>query len=279
MNKGWIKMHRSICGHWVFQNDKFFKWWFIVLIESNHKDADFLCGYDVYKIKRGQSCKSLRKWAELFNSNTKQVTKFFDLLEKEGMIKRETIGKMKQSTTLITIENYDSYQGGNETQPTTQVTTQPTTQVTTQVKHNRDTNNNDNNNKELKELEKEKEFFQDLEQPIDNELSLKMEKASDFIKKYFDYSNENEIKSFLSVLNKENKLSEFGKQTNEYLRYLKLSNTDLKFRKSFKTWMIDWEDENWTSKINNLESVKTELTPTQLENKKKERLLRESITF
>jgi len=136
--QGWIKIHRTIVDHWVFQNEKFFKWWFIMLVEVNHKESEFLIGYNVHKIKRGQSCKSLRKWAELFNSNTKQVTKFFDLLEKEDMISRKTIGKMKQSTTLINIINYNDYQGGDETQTTTQVTTQEKHKLL----HNRDTNKN-----------------------------------------------------------------------------------------------------------------------------------------
>ena len=121
---GWIKLNRSIKHHWLFQNDKFFKQWVLMLLEVNHTDKDFLIGYEIHKIKRGQSAKSLRSWAELFNCNVKQVIKFFELLEKDKMISKEIIGKGKQSTTLINITNYAQYQGGFETQEGTQEGTQ-----------------------------------------------------------------------------------------------------------------------------------------------------------
>lgn len=121
---GWIKLNRSIKHHWLFQNDKFFKQWILMLLEVNHTDKDFLIGYDIHKIKRGQSAKSLRSWAELFNCNVKQVIKFFELLEKDKMISKKIIGKGKQSTTLINITNYTQYQGGFETQEGTKEGTQ-----------------------------------------------------------------------------------------------------------------------------------------------------------
>jgi len=121
---GWIKLHRSLKNHWIFDNDKFFKWWVLMLFEVNHKDTKFNLGYKLYDIKRGQSTKSLRNWSNIFGCGTKQVTNFFDLLEKDGMITRKTIGKGKHSTTLINIEHYKQYQGDRETQATTLETTQ-----------------------------------------------------------------------------------------------------------------------------------------------------------
>jgi len=143
---GWIKLHRSIKNHWLFNNDKFFKWWVILLIEVNHKDNKIQLGYNLHEIKRGQSAKSLRSWAKLFNSEVKQVVKFFDLLESDNMIKREILGKGKQSTTLINIENYSTYQGSSETQETTQRTTrEPRNEP-----RERGTNNNDNKDNNVK---------------------------------------------------------------------------------------------------------------------------------
>ena len=131
---GWIKVYRSIKNHWIFENEKFLKWWFILLFEVNHKDSKMNLGYELHDIKKGESANSLRTWATLFNTNTKSVTRFFNLLEKDNMINRKTIGKGKQSTTLVTVTNYSSYQIQNETQDTTQ--------KTTQGKRKRDTNKN-----------------------------------------------------------------------------------------------------------------------------------------
>jgi len=158
MSKGWIKIERSIKDHWLFQNDKFFKWWILMLIEVNHKDNECLIGYSLHKVKRGQSLKSLRTWATIFNCGTKQVINFFQLLETDKMITKKTVGKGKHSTTLINIDNYGQYQGGEETQGTTKETTQGTTQGkqkgnTTGIQlknvNNEENDKNEKNDKEL----------------------------------------------------------------------------------------------------------------------------------
>src|SRR5690554_1084661 len=104
-----IAIYRSIRNHWIFQSDKHFKWWIIMLMEANHQSNKMALGYKLYEIQKGQSSNSLRTWSNLFKTGTKQVTNFFDLLESDKMITRKIIGKGKQSTTLITIENYSNY--------------------------------------------------------------------------------------------------------------------------------------------------------------------------
>ena len=131
---GWIKIHRKLKDHWIWSDPIKFQWWLIMLLEVNHKSNKINLGFTIFEIKRGQSAKSLRTWADLFNSNTKTVAMFFSMLESDRMITKEIIGKGKQSTTLINISNYDSYQGAEETQETTL--------KTTQEKRERDTNKN-----------------------------------------------------------------------------------------------------------------------------------------
>lgn len=184
---GWIKLHRSIKNHWLFNNDKFFKWWVILLIEVNHKDNKIQLGYNLHEIKRGQSAKSLRSWAKLFNSEVKQVVKFFDLLESDNMIKREILGKGKQSTTLINIENYSTYQGSSETQETTQRTTrEPRNEP-----RERGTNNNDNKEKNEKEIFIKEEIWLKFQSWIkDNQLN-KDKVYAQFDKAWFYYEDLN----------------------------------------------------------------------------------------
>jgi len=192
---GWIRIHRSIKSHWLFQNDKFFKWWVLILIEVNHSSNKITLGYNLHEIKRGESAKSLRTWAKLFNSDVKQVVKFFDLLEKDEMIIRKTIGKGKQSTTLVNIINYDTYQSNNETQEHTK---EPT-QGKRNDPHEGGTNNN---------VKKEKEeYWADLQTWIEKEKLNKDKVYSQFDKAWFYYEelgwknkNGKEVKNVLMTI-------------------------------------------------------------------------------
>jgi hypothetical protein len=113
---GWIKLSRCISEHWIFQDALKFKWWVLIILNVNYKESKFLLGSKVYDIKRGSSTNSLRKWALILNTGVKSVNSYFELLEKEGMITKQIIGKGKQSTTLINITNYTKYQSLEETQ-------------------------------------------------------------------------------------------------------------------------------------------------------------------
>lgn len=117
---GWIKIHRQILDHWLLQDDKRFKWWTIMIFEANYKSNKMILGNSLFIVDKGQCALSIRSWAIKFKTGTKSVESFFKLLEKDKMISRKIIGKGKQSTTLITIENYSKYQLLEETQGTTQ---------------------------------------------------------------------------------------------------------------------------------------------------------------
>jgi hypothetical protein len=110
-SKGFIKIERKLSEHWIFQDAEKLKWWLILLLEVNYLPGKVMIGNNLIQIDKGQSAKSLRSWAKILNTGTKSVVSFFDLLESDKMLKRETVGKGKQSTTLITIENYEHYQG------------------------------------------------------------------------------------------------------------------------------------------------------------------------
>lgn len=137
---GWISLYRSIKNHWIFENDKYFKWWVIILFEVNHDPKKFQRGYEVFTIESGQSTNSLRTWANLLNTTPKTVSNFFKLLEKDNMLKREKIGKGKQSLTLVTVENYKQYQKRSK-----QELPQEVNKEETKGKQTLPTNNNDNN--------------------------------------------------------------------------------------------------------------------------------------
>jgi hypothetical protein len=136
---GWIKIDRTIADHWLWSDEKKLKWWLTLLMEVNYTDSKMSLGYKVYRINKGQSSYSIRTWANIFKTGTKSVTKFFQMLEVDGLITKETIGKGKQSTTLLTVCNYDSYEPigyALETQGDTQGSTLEQTQEGTLEAHN-----------------------------------------------------------------------------------------------------------------------------------------------
>lgn len=150
---GWVSIYRSIKNHWIFDNDKYFKWWVIMLFEVNHKDRKFTRYYNIYDIKRGQSCNSLRTWAELFKTTPKTVSKFFDMLEKDKMIYSEKIGKGKQALTLVTIANYIDYQNKSKQDLPQEVNTEETRSKQDLPTNNNANNYNNGNNVNKKEID------------------------------------------------------------------------------------------------------------------------------
>lgn len=128
MSIGWIKLHREIQEHWIFTDPIKFKWWVQILMKVNHKEGEILLGNSVLKIQKGQSACSLRTWSLTLNCSVKSVISFFELLKSHNMIESKTIGKGKQSTTIITVSNYATYQTDKETLDNTQSTTLSSTQ-------------------------------------------------------------------------------------------------------------------------------------------------------
>lgn len=106
---GWIKLHRSIEEHWIYQEKRVFskyEAWIDMILNVNYSDNKVFIKGKLYTIKRGESVKSLETWANRWNWDKSQVRRFFKLLENDSMIKTKSDSK----TTQITICNYDSYQ-------------------------------------------------------------------------------------------------------------------------------------------------------------------------
>lgn len=221
MNIGWIKLHREIQEHWIFQDPIKFKYWVQILMKVNHKQGEIILGNKVFIIEKGQSACSLRTWALTFNCSVKTVNSFFELLKNNGMIEVETIGKGKQSTTLVTVSNYTTYQAIEETQSNTQSNTQDTTQGKrkgnakgTQYKNVE----NDKNEKEIKIIEQFELFWDLYGKKTDKEKTLKK----------FKLLSDAERTELLS------KVESYVKSTPE-----------VKFRKNPLTWLNGkcWKDE------------------------------------
>lgn len=115
MANGWIKLHRKIKDSDLYpKNREFTKYeaWLDLLMIANHNDKNVVVGNDVMFCKRGQSVRSIESYQKQWNWTRQQVRCFFDLLVRLEMITKETTSK----TTILTICNYDTYQGEQPTE-------------------------------------------------------------------------------------------------------------------------------------------------------------------
>lgn len=103
---GWIKIHRDIATHWIFQDAEKFKWWIDLLLMASFEDNKALVGDRLIEVKRGQQIISLSFLSKRWGKAKGTILKFLELLESEQMIDRCTDRKV----TILTICNYDSYQ-------------------------------------------------------------------------------------------------------------------------------------------------------------------------
>ena len=108
---GWIKIYRELADHWLAQDLQKLGWWTILLLRVNHEDKKVLSGNQLIELKRGQIVASLSYLAELWKTSKRTAERFLELLEKEEMVRRCT----RQKVTILTICNYESYQGGDTT--------------------------------------------------------------------------------------------------------------------------------------------------------------------
>lgn len=142
---GWIRLHRQLQDCFLWNGERFSKGqaWVDLLLLANHKDKEILFGGEKITIKRGQHLTSSVRLAEKWKWDRKTVTAFLKLLEKENMIVRLADNKK----TLITIKNYELYQGFEE-----EDVQRNSHQYVQQLDNTVDTNNNENNDKNEKNI-------------------------------------------------------------------------------------------------------------------------------
>jgi DNA-binding transcriptional regulator YhcF (GntR family) len=122
---GWIKLHRSIRSHWLWEdgNEKCLKRWLDILMMVNHEDKKIPFNGKFKIVKRGEKQTSVIKLASRWGINRRTVDSFLDLLISDGMI---SVEKSKTNGTTLKVLHYNDYQDNLEksAQPNTQQSTQ-----------------------------------------------------------------------------------------------------------------------------------------------------------
>ena len=115
MNNGYIKLHRRIRKHWLWEHPEFYQAWSDMLMMANWKDQKRIYKDEIIIIERGSFPTSLRKLAERWGFSINKLNRFLKLLKKDTMIDTHT----DYGFTLVKIVNYEQYQVKNDTQTDT----------------------------------------------------------------------------------------------------------------------------------------------------------------
>lgn len=122
---GFIKLHRSLHDHFVWRD--YGKEWIDLLLLAAWKDTEVTARGVVVPIGRGQLLASNRFLATRWRWSIGKVQRFLALLEDADMIVVEAEHEWSRAGQIVTISNYDDYQG--DTQTDTQTGTQTGTQA------------------------------------------------------------------------------------------------------------------------------------------------------
>lgn len=108
--QGYIKLHREITEHWIWDDARYLKWWLSILLNVNHRSQIIPVGSELFDCKPGQSIRSIETWTGMFGCSKKTTIKYFETLKKQDMISCKTIGKGNRRKHLLTVTNWTIYQ-------------------------------------------------------------------------------------------------------------------------------------------------------------------------
>lgn len=131
-SSGWVKIYRASTENWTFDNDEpkcSYAAWIDLILMMNHENKKTKIRGTVLEIRRGQKLTSIRKLAERWHWTRKRASNFLKTLQKDGMI---YIDESHKWGTLITVCNYNDYQGFGSASGATEDATQDTTEDTTE---------------------------------------------------------------------------------------------------------------------------------------------------
>lgn len=107
---GYIKIYRTVEDHWIWKDPRKYQWWTLLIIMAAYSRKKVYFGNKEIIVERGQIATTIRNLTKSFMCAKQTVCDFLATLEKDGMIKKDSTNIM----TLITITNYDKYQGSGE---------------------------------------------------------------------------------------------------------------------------------------------------------------------
>ena len=146
---GWLKLYRSILDSAVFQDAEILKVWIWLLCNVAFEQHDTICYGKVIHLKPGQIATGRKKIAQCTDLNENKVYRALTALKSLGNIEIKSTNKY----SIITIVNWDKYQGENGNRTTNeQQTNCKTTAEEQQDNIKRTQHKNEKNGKKEKNI-------------------------------------------------------------------------------------------------------------------------------
>ena len=114
-NTNWVKINRSIFDNALWRDSEPFdrrSAWIDLILMANHTDGEFIASGEIIKIPRGSLFTSSEHLGARWNWTNKRVRAYLDVLIRLNMVTR----KGTHRGTLISLINYDIYQGQGQTE-------------------------------------------------------------------------------------------------------------------------------------------------------------------
>ena len=146
---GWIKIHRQVKDKAYYKDSEFIHLWLHLLLCANHANGEYLNGYEIIKLKKGQFVTGRKKLSLVTGISESKIERILKVFESEQQIEQQTNSRNR----VISIVSWDKYQQ----------TEQQTDSKRTTSEQQVDTNNNDNNNKNDNKINTIPPFFEFLE--------------------------------------------------------------------------------------------------------------------
>jgi hypothetical protein len=111
---GWVRIYRSLLDHPLWTRERFSRGqaWVDLVLRAAHKDHVVVQGNRTIQVGRGQVLTSQVRLAINWQWNRETVSRFLSLLKSLGMVAIETSRATDTGYTLLTLLNYNIYQGG-----------------------------------------------------------------------------------------------------------------------------------------------------------------------
>ena len=109
MGNGWIKLHRELLDHWVYDDPEKLKIWLTLLSKASHQIHKINIGYELVELNPGELIFGTIKFADAINVSRDKLYRTVKMFEKDGMIKYDT-STYQGKFSVIKILNWSKYQ-------------------------------------------------------------------------------------------------------------------------------------------------------------------------
>lgn len=114
-SRGWVKVYRKIIDNSIFRDSYAYHLFSYLLLKANHKAKKFIFNQEEMLIKRGELLTGIRRISAHTGMSQWIARNRLKILENLGIITHQTTHRF----SLITICNYDYYQGEETKEPHT----------------------------------------------------------------------------------------------------------------------------------------------------------------